>query len=359
MKKTIILMIILLLVASVSLFSSRKAMQELYIKAVSEKDPALKIERLKEYEKLYGQNKDKFLTFVYIHLADTSYQVKNYEETVKYGEIALGYEDLDPVNKLRLYSILAGSYYSAQKDLQKAYDYAGSMIDFAKGLMEKAKNSGQDEKEVETFIENYQKYYIAPGYRMQAVILSNRGKDNPDSIKEAAQKAVAAYMADKSKNSARVVLSLAGNLLKANSLDDAAAVVEKIFDESNPDRRFANFLGTIHYKKGDKDKAVRYFEMAYQGDKKVNTAMKIGQLVHKQDIDKGIRYFADAFVLSDSDEESNAFKYLRELYNRKTKDLPPKEKEKGFQEIITAAKVRLGVSGGIGDAMEKAGITTQ
>jgi hypothetical protein len=75
----------------------------------------------------------------------------------------------------------------------------------------------------------------------------------------------------------------------------------------------------------------------------MKTAMTIGQLVYKKDIDKGIQYFADAFILSNSDENSKAFQYLRELYfNKKAKDLAPAKQDKEFKEIIHAAKVRLG-----------------
>ena len=338
-------MLILFLIGTVFLFSSQKERQELYVNAVAEKNPEVKIELLKKYEQLYGQQKDKYLKFVYFQLTETLYQLKNYEEAIKYGETALGNGDIDAINKLRIFYILALSYHSAQKDLQKSYDYAGSMIDFAKEVIERAKNSGQDEKEIEQFIEKYKTYYIAPGYRLQAMILFSREKDNPDAVKEAAQKVVDAYSEDKSESSARIVLTLADKLSKLNKFDDAAAMVEKIIDKTKPDQRAANLLGTIYYKKGDKDKAVDYFELAYRGGKKINTAMKIGQLVYKKDIDKGIRYFADAFILSNSDKESNAFKFLRELYNRKTKSLPPAEKEKGFQDIIAAAKIRLGAGG--------------
>jgi hypothetical protein len=72
-------------------------------------------------------------------------------------------------------------------------------------------------------------------------------------------------------------------------------------------------------------------------------AMTIGQLVYKKDIDKGIQYFADAFILSNSDENSKAFQYLRELYyHKKAKDLAPAKQDKEFKEIIHSAKVRLG-----------------
>jgi hypothetical protein len=66
-------------------------------------------------------------------------------------------------------------------------------------------------------------------------------------------------------------------------------------------------------------------------------------LAHKSDPNKAIRYFADAYVLSNLNKETNAYKYLEQLYfNGIAKDKTPEEKEQGFQDIIDAAKARLG-----------------
>jgi tetratricopeptide (TPR) repeat protein len=351
MKKRVILIGIIFLVGWVFVFSALNDSRELYIQAVSEKDPEVKIQLLKRYEQEYGEKKDEYIKFIHIQLADTFFKTGNYDEAVRYGEKALGNEELAPTNKLLIFYVLAFSYQASQKDLSRAYDYAGSMIDLAQWAIDKAKNSDLEKEQLEEFVETYQTYYIATGYRIQAKILFSRGKDNADTLKEALQKALAAYRQDKSGGSAGMVFSLAGQLFTKNMLDDAAAAVENIFDENHPNERFANFLGTLYYKKGSKDKAVRYFELAYKTGRRLNTAMAIGKLVYKKDIDKGIKYFADAYVLSDFDEGSNAFKYLQQLYyNQKAKDLPPGEKEKGFKEIIKEARDRMGTgSAGAGE----------
>jgi tetratricopeptide (TPR) repeat protein len=353
MKKIVILMMMLLL-GSILLISSPLAQQDLYIKAVSEKDPELKIQLLKQYEQLYGDTGDKYLKFIYLQLAETFFQVKNYHQAIQYGEKTLVSGEIAPTNKLTLFYALANSYHTSQKDLEKAYQYAESMIELAQWVINKAKNSNVEDLEkdkLDQFIETYKKYYIASGYRLQAKVLFSRAEDDVNAIKEAAQKAVEAYKADKSENSTRLAFSLAGQLFKRNNLDDAIIIAENIFDETNPNEQFAGFLGTLYYKKGDKDKAVQYFELAYKTRRKIKTAMTIGQLVYKKDIDKGIQYFADAFVLSDSDEDSKAFQYLRELYyNKKAKELDPAKQDKGFKEIIQAAKVRLGTQEVTGEA---------
>ena len=346
MKKIVILIMMMFLLGTILLISSPQDQQDLYIKAVSEKDPELKIQLLKQYEQLYGETGDKYLKFIYLQLTETLFQVKNYEEAIQYGEKTLVSGEIAPTNRLTLFYALANSYYTSQKDLEKAYKYADLMIELAQWVINKAKNSDlQDlEKEkLDQFIETYKKYYIASGYRLQAMVLFSRAEDDVNTVKEAAEKAIEAYKADKSENSSRLAFSIAGQLFKKNNLDDAIVLAESIFDETNPKEQFAEFLGTLYYRKGDKDKAVQYFELAYKADRKMKTAMTIGQLVYKKDIDKGIQYFADAFILSNSDENSKAFQYLRELYfNKKAKDLAPAKQDKEFKEIIHAAKVRLG-----------------
>ncbi|MGD2089526.1 MAG: hypothetical protein PVH61_25350 [Candidatus Aminicenantes bacterium] len=355
MKKIVILMIMMFFSGSILLIPSPLSQQDLYIKAVSEKDPELKIQLLQQYEQLYGKTGDKYLKFIYLQLAETFFQVKNYNEAIQYGEKTLASGEIAPTNRLTLFYALANSYYTSQKDLEKAYQYADSMIELAQWVINKAKNSDlQDlEKEkLEQFIDTYKKYYIASGYRLQAKVLFSRIEDDVNVIKAAAQKAVEAYKADKSENSSRLAFSIAGQLFKKNNLDDAIGIAENIFDETNPNEQFAGFLGTLYYKKGDKDKAVQYFELAYKASRKIKTAMTIGQLVYKKDIDKGIQYFADAFILSNSDEDSKAYKYLQELYyNKKAKDLAPAKQDKGFKEIIQAAKVRLGTQEVTGEAV--------
>ena len=343
MKKKLTRLSTVFSVCGFLLFSSPPDKQELYIKAISETDLQQKHQLLQQYEQLYGQQQDNYSKFIYIQLTETAFQLKNYEEAIQYGEKALEFAEIPATNKLSVLYALANSYHTSQKDPQKVYDYAETMIELTRWVIDKANNSDLEKEKLEEFVESYRKYYMATGYRLQAMVLYSREKENPAVLKEAAQKAVEAYLADKSENSAKMVFSLAGQLFQKNKLDDALAAAEKVFDETNPNERFATFLGTLYYKKGDKDKAIPYFELAYQAGKQAETALKIGKLVYKKDIDKGIHYFADAYILSQSDENSDAYKYLRQLYyNEKARNLPQSEQEKGFKAIILAAKARIG-----------------
>jgi hypothetical protein len=345
MNKKITLITILFLVLSVVLFSAKKEQQELYLKAVAEKDLATKMELLKEYEAKYGQKKDKFLRFIYLNLADTAHKLKKYDEAIQYGETALQAEDIDPTNKLNVLFALANSYYTTKKDFDKALEHAKALVEFCGTLIEKVNASGQDQEKKEEFIDNYRKFFIAPAHRLQSLVYYAKGKDEPENIKMAAENALKAYEFDPSENSVRLAFSIAGNLYKKNLYTEAIAVAEKIIDKENPSYNHANFLATLYYKKKNKTKAIYYYELAYKIKRQKGLAMKIASMVHKTDITKGIRYFADAFVLSELNKESDAYKYLEHLYfNKFAKDKSVEEKEEGFKQIISAAKQRCGVN---------------
>ncbi len=342
MNKKIIVVSILVLLTSLFLFGSKK--QDMWHKAITEKDLELRLQYLKEYETEFGKKKDKFHKYLYLNLADTAFQLAKYDEATQFGEKALTYQDIDESNKLRLYLILANSCKMAKIDIEKAYHYAGQAVELSNELITNLKATEQAHEKKEKYILNYKTFYMAPALRIQAQILYGKGKDNPETLKEAAQKAFEAYDADKSKRSSDLVFSFAVSLFRNKLTNETIKALELILDKEKPEYKHTHMLANLYYKKKDKGKAVMYFEMAYKIDKKSKLAMIIAQLVYKQNIDKGIGYFAEAFVLLKSDKESDAYKYLEQLYfNQKAKNESPEEQEKGFRTIINAARTRLGM----------------
>jgi len=342
MNKKIIVVSVLVLLTSLLLFGSKK--EEMWHKAITEKDLELRLQYLKDYEAEFGNKKDKFHKFLYMNLADTAFQLTKYDEAIQYGEKALTFPDLNAPNKLRLYLTLANSFNITKKDIEKAYHYAGLIVDLSKELISKHEASEQDEEKKEKFIKNYKAFYIAPALRIQAQILYGKGKDNPAILKEAAQKACEAFETDKSQRSSEMVFSYAFSLYRSNLTNEAINALELILDREKPEYKHSYLLATLYIRKKDKAKAAMYFEMAYNVDRKAKLAMKIAQLVYKENIDKGIQYFAEAYILLKSNKESDAYKYLEQLYfNQKAKNIPPAEQEKGFRTIINTARTRLGM----------------
>lgn len=345
MNKKITFIAVMFLMVSVFVVGIRKEQQQLYLKAVAEKDPEAKMGLLKEYVQKYGNKQDKWLRFIYLNLSDTAFKLKNYDECIQNGEMALESGEVDNANKLRVYFSLANSYYVTKRDMDKAYEYAQSVIDLSRTLIQQTRDTSQDQAQAEQFANNYKSFYVAPACRLQGLILYFKDKDNPENIKLAAEKAIEAYNEDKQDIYFQMAFSLATNLAQKRQYDAAIDVAEKIIDKQKPKYKEVDFLAKLYSRKKNKEKTLFYYELAYKSKPTATLARKIGQLVHKQDAQKAVQYFADAFVISGMDKETDAYKFLEHLYfNEVAKDKTPEEKEAGFKQVINAAKTRRGIS---------------
>lgn len=345
MNKKITLVAVMFLMASIFVIGIRKEQQQLYLKAVAEKDPQAKMALLKEYVQKYGDKQDKWLGFIYLNLSDTAFKLKNYDECIQNGETALEGEEVDNANKLRVYFSLANSYYATKRDLDKAYQYAQSVIDLSRTLIQQTRETSQDQAQAEQFAQNYKSFYVAPSFRLQGLILYFKDKDNQENIKQAAEKAIEAYNEDKQDIYFQLGFSLAGNLAQKGQYDAAIDVAEKLIDKENPTYKQVDFLAKLYNKTKNKEKTLFYYELAYKSKPTATLAKRIGQLVHKKDVNKAVQYFADAYVIGGMDKETEVYKFLEHLYfNKIAKDKTPEEKEAGFKEVINAAKIRRGIS---------------
>ena len=335
--KAIILSVMILFV---SLYLQADERQDLWLKAAAEKDLTLRLQYFEEFKTKFGQREDKSSKFLYFNLATTAFQLQQFAKAIEYGEKAVTFKDVDGTSMVQLYLLLANSYYLTKMDIDKAFSYAGLVVDFGKTLKKNTEQTAHSEK----LSESLDKHFIAPALRIQTRILFSRGKDNPRTVTEAAQKALEAYGFDHSKNSSDLVYRFAYNLSKMGKIDEAITLVEQLDDQSlNGYQMLANW----YYKKGAKEKAIEYFDKYYQAHEKddtvAKTALKIGQLLSKTDKMRAMNYFAEAYVLMDLDKDSKAFKYLQQIYfNEIAKGKPEAEQTQEFNRIIEDAKVRVG-----------------
>jgi len=336
--KAVFLLGVILVLISVSLLADER--QDLWLKAAAEKDLTLRLRYFEEFMEKYGQREDKSSKFLYFNLATTAFQLKEFTKAIGYAEKALTFDDVDGNSKIQLYLLLANSYYLTQTDIDKAYSYAGLVVEFGQSIKENTPETNRSKQLNETLDKNF----IAPALRIQTRILYARGKDDPETMMEAAKKALDAYGFDRSQNSAELVLRFAYNISKMGKIDEAIRLVEQLPD---PSMKAYQMLANWYYKKGVKEKAVENFTRYYEGSEKnenaAKTALVIGQLLSKKDKTRAAGYFAEAYLLSNSDKESKAFKYLQQLwYNEIAKGKPREEQDSGFQEMISAARERLG-----------------
>jgi len=338
MIKKISILVIFTLILSVSLaYGGEK--QDLWLKAVAEKDGKLRLQLLEEFAVKYSKDK-RFYKNLNINLTKTAYLIRNFDKTIKYGENVISVEDLEDNYKIEMYIYLANSYNVTKRDMDKAFQYAGLVIDLAKRIK---KSFGNDEK----LKNQINSVYLSPALSIQSLILYSKGKDDEDSaaLKNALAKSIEAFELDTSKRTEKRIFSFAIALYRKDPLmiDDSLAAVEKLFtasEESN--HRYAYMVGQWYLKKKDRENAIKFISTSYNLNKKSNIATKLGQLLHKTAPQKAVEYFAEAFLLDESDKESNAYKYLRQLwYNKLAKGKPQAEQDSGFDEILKLAKARL------------------
>lgn len=333
--------------ASSFTFVMAGAKQDLWIKAAAEKDPQTKLQLFEEYKDKYASKKDKNTKFLYYNLAQTSIMLKKFEKVIEYGEQALTFEDLEDHYKMDLSLWLSNSYNLARKDYDKAYSYA----DMVKDLGTAVKKMADGREQSEEMAKGIDKRYIGPALRIQLRILASKGINDDNARMELIAKAIEAFEYDNTVAfPKRTVLKESYELAKKNKTIEAINSIEKVIDPENLSYNEANLLALLYYRKSrtsksdeDKDRSIALYEKAYAKKRKSSMAVKIGQLLSKKDKDKAIQYFAEAFVLLESDKESDAFKYLQQLWFKdKAKDQTPEEQEAGFNAIINDAKLRLG-----------------
>jgi tetratricopeptide (TPR) repeat protein len=344
-KKVSLILILFFCVSCFFLLSNEK--RDLWIKAAAERDLTVKMQLFEQYEEKYGDDKkDKNIRFLYFNLAQTSFRLEKFEKTIEYGEIALNFEDMEDHYKLDLALWLANAFNLARKDYDKAFSYAQMVIDFGKAI----KDMTDGRERAEELSRGVDKRYVAPALRIQVRILIARGiKDNKARM-EVIQKSIAAFKLDTSVAFCnRIVIKESIELAKKNMINEAIESIEQVVNKEDLSFDVANIMAKLYYRRfsrgksdDDKNKAIEYYEIAYDKKKTASLAAKIGQLLSKKDKDKAILYFAEAFVLSKSDKSTDAFKYLQQLWFKdKAKDKSTEEQDAGFKEIIDAAQNRL------------------
>jgi tetratricopeptide (TPR) repeat protein len=93
-------------------------------------------------------------------------------------------------------------------------------------------------------------------------------------------------------------------------------------------------------------KAIENFKASYALKKNAQVAYNLGILLNQnQELDSALEYLAESHLLNDEKFSPEAQKLLQHLvYFEKTKGQPQPEQDKVYNEIIAAAKVRLGIT---------------
>ena len=332
MKKTIVFLLFIIASAALLLPVMSKVQTDAWIAIQDEKNPQARLDKLEEYYKTFGDKDERNALYMYLSLAETSYQLQQFEKTILYGEKALNYKDLDAQNKLRLCLFLSNSYNLTKKDLEKAYSYADMIIELGKSM----RVENQSSAAIDTG-------YIAPALRIQVQLLAAK-PDDPQNAVTAFNKSLEAYQLDKSDKSANFVLVFSERMLKAQRVEDAIRGIEAI-NQNKPSAEYFKMLGMWYARLKNQDKAIENLKASYQLKNNAKVAYDLGVLLNKTDIDSAMNYLAEANLLNDEKYSPEALKLLQHLVLFvKTKGQPQVEQEKAFNDIMAAAKTRLGIT---------------
>jgi tetratricopeptide (TPR) repeat protein len=333
MKKISCLILLLIVSGLFILPAMTKAQTDAWIAILGEKTLQVKLDKLEEYYKTYGDTDERNATYMYLNLADTSYQLQQFEKTIQYGEKALLYKDIEAQNKLRIYLFLANSYNLTKKDLDKAYSYADLVIELAKSLrLENQSNSNTIDIS-----------FVAPALRIQVQLLLSKSQDEKNTS-DAFAKALESFNLDKSEKSSNFVLFLSDRMLKLQKVEEAIRGIETI-NQNKPNVDYYKKLGMWYARLKNIDKAIENLKASYEMKKNAKVAYDLGVLLNKTDIDSAMNYLAEANLLNEEKYSEEALKLLQQLvFYVKTKGQPQEEQEKIYNDILAAAKTRLGIT---------------
>lgn len=340
MKKINLLILLLIVIGTVVLPAMTKAQTDAWIAVLGEKTLQVKFEKLEEYYKTYGDKDERNAIYMYLNLADTAYQLQQFDKTIQYGEKALLYKDIEAQNKLHIYLFLANAYNLTKKDIDKAYSYADLVIELAKSLrLENQSNNS-------TIDINF----VAPALRIQVQLLLGKSQDEKNTT-EAFNKALESYNLDKSEKSCNFVLFLSDRMLKNQKIEDAIRGIEAI-NQNKPSADYYKTLGNWYAKLKNNPKAIENFKASYLLKKNAQVAYNLGILLNQtQELDSALDYLAEANLLNDEKYSADALKLLQHLVLfEKTKGQPQAEQEKVFNDILAAAKIRLEITPPLSDA---------
>jgi tetratricopeptide (TPR) repeat protein len=332
MKKISIYILLLIVCGASMLTAMSKAQTDAWIAVQSETNLQVRLDKLEEYYKTYGDKDERNAIYMYLNLAETSYQLQQFEKTIQYGEKALLYKDMDPQNKLRIYLFLSNAYNLTKKDMDKAYSYADLVIELAKSMRVENQSNATLESN-----------FIAPALRIQVQLLAAKPED-PQNAVSAFNKSLEAYQLDKSDKSANFVLVFSERMLKNQRVEDAIRGIEAI-NQNKPSAEYHKMLGMWYARLKNQDKAIENLKASYLLKNNAKVAYDLGVLLNTTDIDSAMNYLAEASLLNDEKYSAEALKLLQHLVLFvKTKGQPQAEQEKAFNDILAAAKTRLGIT---------------
>jgi tetratricopeptide (TPR) repeat protein len=288
MKKTALTTLIMILFISSSLPAQIDANQD-YIKAMTTSVASLKVKLLKEYLAKYAGKGTQYENFVYATLCVQNYADRTVRETIEYGEKALALGGLDDLTKCRVLITVSGIYSQRGQNLEKATNYASQVIQIAK--------TNKNKLSTEATPEQWNKF-IGAGYFSQGQALEK--SKHP---REAVDSYINSYRILKDAQIANSLKGVGKSLYKFKFYKDAEKAFEIPVSVLKDFISYAFYAKTL-FKNKKKEKALKYFKLAYGKQRNGEMAFYIGIILadktksNPSGSQEAMRYLLEASFLS-------------------------------------------------------------
>lgn len=319
MKRFVAVILVMAFAAGAALLHADKK-AELYLAAITEKNPELKMQKLEEYMNTYGKKKKYQTPTLFIHLVETAAALKQYDKVEQYAEMALKNSQLSAMDKALIQLQQAYLQIYAKNDLPAANQIAEKILEFT---------GTQDSAQVERLL-------TAPALRIQIAALEARAKGETD-IARALENSIRVYRIDRSARSAEFVFHFSKKLYsECNAIKKAIEGLKVIADIPNPSVEHLDQLAAWYALEGIDNEARNYLKLSYAQKKTARKAFTIGKLTYIVDLDEGLRYLAEAVALDEAPYSDDARQLM--LENVKVELPEPAEGETVDEEALNQAR---------------------
>jgi len=323
---TMLVVVGLVLVVSV-LGAQADDPEKLFLNALSEKDPQIKLEKLVRYEQQYGKQAGALSKLLYANLVLAAYPLKDYEKTVNYGGKALALEGHDAMTRMKLCLYVSTSLLLLERDVPQALVLAEEAYSHGKKFF------------TESADPYYRNQFVIPALKNQIVALKAGGE--PDQLQSAFRKAQELYALDPSPVALQLLCDSGNQLQKAGQAEEPIAVFENLLSK-RPQPEIARRLAIWLDAQSQRPKAIEYLQLSYHLDRKARTAYELAILLQADNPPLAMEYLAESFILNDPAVSPRSEEVLRQLFvNSPAAKLKPKDMEKAYEDILNAARARI------------------
>jgi len=315
---TAVFLVLAFAVTAPMLQADKKA--ELYLSAITEKKPELKMQKLEEYMEKYGKKKKYQTPTLFIHLVETAGALKKYDKVEKYAEMALANKNMSAMDKAMIKMQLANVQIYAKKDLAGAAKIADEILEFTGTV---------DSRQAERLL-------TAPALRIKIAALEARAEGEPDIVK-ALESSIRVYRIDSSARSAGFVFHFAKKLYtEYSAVQKAIEGLKVIADVPNANLDYLDQLAAWYALEGIDNEARKYLKLSYASKKSARKAYTIGKLTYIVNLEEGLRYLAEAVAMEEAPYATDARELM--LKNVQVPEPVPAEGEEVDQEALNQAR---------------------